>query len=129
VDRPVVVTVVAVGVVEVSVHQVVDMVAMGNGGMTAARPVHMVGGVGTTGMTGYTVSRVFAANIECVLVDVVPVGMVQVTIVQVVNVAIVLDGDVPTVGTVGVIVVCVHCAVIHGHDQRPRKEDSGRGRP
>ena len=106
-----VVAVVAVGMVEVAVDEVVDVVAVGHGLVPASGAVDM-----TVLMTGASVprgagGRVCLAHLDHVLVHVVAVGMVKVAVVEVVHVVTVPDGDVPAVRAVNVVVVFVLDAV------------------
>jgi hypothetical protein len=119
-DGAVIVTVIAVWVVQVSMDKVVDMVAVRDGGVTATRTVHVIVGVGTTSMTRSTVGGVLTPDLESMLIDMVAVRMVEMAIVQVVDVSIVSQRNMPTIGPVRVIVVGVHSAFIRGHDRRPR---------
>ncbi len=88
-----------VGGVAVPVVDVVDVVAVGDGDMSAAFAV------------GVVVSRVLGVALGGALVEVPVVGGVQVPVVDVVDVVAVGNGDMPAaltvdVGVVGVLDVC-----------------------
>ena len=102
-----VVAVVPVRVVQVTIHQVVDMVAVRDGLVTAARAVHVVRVVALAGVPGRAARGVLVAHIDRVLVDVTVVVVVQVTVVEVVHVVSVLHGDMPAAGVMLVVVVLV----------------------
>ena len=94
--RSVVVAVVAVGVVQVAVDQVVDMVAMGDGWMTAVGAVLVAFFVAAAGVLGSAVGGVGFVDGEGVFLDFVCFDVVQVAVVQVVDVAVVDDAGVAT---------------------------------
>lgn len=112
-DRAVVVAVTIVGMVEVAVDQVADVVSVRHGLVATAGAVNMVGVVAAAGVAAGAAVRVRLAHLDHVLVHVVVVGMVQVTVVQIVDVTVVLDGGVAAVGAVNVVVVLV---LVTAHD-------------
>ena len=102
-----VVAVVAVRVVQVAINEVVNVVAMRYGFVSAAGAVYMSRFVAVAVMIWGADVRVGGADGDAVLIDVVAVRMVQVAVVQIVNVAVVLDGGVAAVRAVLVFVVGV----------------------
>lgn len=113
-DRAVVVAVPVVLVVEVSVHQVVDVVAVGNGRVSAVGTVHVIGVVTAAAMTVGAGFWVGATDLDAMFVYMIAVGMMQMSVVEVVDMSVVLDGDVAAVGAVDMIVFGVLVAVAHG---------------
>ncbi len=107
---------VAVGVVQVPVDQVVHVVAVRYGLVTAAGSVPMARLVGVARVIGRAVGGIRAADGELMLVHVVRVGVVEMPIVQVVDVAIVPDCLVAAALPVDVIVALV---LVAGHDRSP----------
>lgn len=101
-ERPVVVAVVFVRVVKATLDEVVGVVAVGNGFVSAAGTVGVCAGV-VNGGCGVAV-RVFGVDCDRVFVDVVFVGVVQVAVVEVVDVSVVLDRDMSAIGAVSVLV-------------------------
>ena len=103
---------IAVRVVEVTVHEVVNVIAVRNGRMPTARTVDVVRIVALAVVPGATVG-VFARDVDDVLVVVVFMGAVQVPVMQVTNMVPVLDRDMPALRTVLVVMVFVdfvaHC--------------------
>jgi hypothetical protein len=81
-----------VGVVQVAVHQEVHVVAVGDLRVAAARPMHMVLRVAAAGVARRASGGVGRVDRQRVLIDVAFVGVVQVAVVQVIDVAAVLDG-------------------------------------
>lgn len=108
-----VVAVVSVGVVEMVVDQVIDVVAVRDGGVAAVGPVGVPRLVGGASVIRGAVIGVARANRERVLIDVVSVGMVEMTVVQVVDVVVVPDRDMPASRTVLVLVPSVDLVVSH----------------
>lgn len=106
-----VVAVVPVGVMEVPVDEVVDVVAVGHGLVSTAGAVDVTVLVPGAAVCGGAGGRVALAHLDHVLVHVVAVGVVEVAVVEVVHVVAVLDGDVATLGAVDVVVVLVLVAV------------------
>jgi hypothetical protein len=110
-----VVAVAVVRVMQVSIDQVVDMVAMRHRLVPAVLPVPMIGRMGVAIVLVAAIG-IAVVDSDAVLVDVVLVRMMQVAIVQVVDVVAVTHGQVAAVRTVTVHVVGVVrlCTVMHG---------------
>jgi hypothetical protein len=104
----VVVAVLAVGVVQVATHEVVDVVAVGNRVVAARGVVEVAGVVFVARVLGRALLRMLVAHAHGVLLDRTVVGdVVEVTVVGVVDVTVVGDGSVAAVGAVDVGVVGV----------------------
>jgi hypothetical protein len=108
-DRAVIVTVPVVDMMQPPVHEVIHMVAVRNGLMSAARAVDVRARRGVW----RTAIGVRAADGNAVFVVVVAVRRVQVAIVEVVHVIIVLNACMPAGGVMGVGVVGVGCTARH----------------
>src|SRR4051794_480601 len=106
-DAAVVVAVVAVGAVQVAVHQVVGVVAVRDRLVAAAGAVAVGRVVGAAGVGGGAGRRVGRVDGQHVLLDPGAGGVVQVAVVQVIDVAVVADGGVPAAGPVLVLVAFV----------------------
>ena len=100
-----VVAVLAVRVVQVTVDQVIEVVAVRHGLVPAVGPVDVGGLVPLASVARRAVSGIGSVHLEAVLVRVIAVGVMEVAPVEVVDVISVLDGNVPAVGTVDVVVV------------------------
>ena len=109
--RAVVVAVVPVHVVQVTVDEVVHVVAVGHRLVAAARTVDMVGLVAAALVVGRTGAGVGIGHFHSMLIHMVPVGMMEMTVVEVVDVPVVQDGRVAAVGAVLVFVILVLFAV------------------
>lgn len=102
-----VVAVVAVRVVQMTINEVVGVVAMRYGFVSAAGAVYMSRFVAVAVMIWGADVRVGGADGDAVFIDVVAVRVVQVAIVQVIDVAFVFDGGVTAIRAVLVFVVGV----------------------
>lgn len=112
-DRPMVVAVVAVGMVQMAIDEVVDMIAMGNCFMPTPRAMDMVCGVTTAGVALCTGDRVCVAHLKRMLVHMIAVGVMQVAIVQIIHMTIVADRRMAAIWPVNVVVVSVLVTVCH----------------
>ena len=110
-ERPVVVAVVPVRVMEMTVDEIVDVVAVGHRLVSAAGAVDMALLVTGASVLGGAGGRIPLAHLDHVLVHVVAVGVVEVAVVEIVHMVTVLDGDVAATGAVDVFVVLVLVAV------------------
>lgn len=99
-----------VGVVQMAVDQVADVVAVGHRLVTASRAMGMRRIVTITAVVRCARRRIGAAYFQTVFVDVVTVRVVQVTVVQVIDVIVVFDCDMPALGAVNVGMIGVWVA-------------------
>jgi hypothetical protein len=115
IDRSVVIAVVAVRMMQAPPHDVVNVVAMWHGLMTAARPMQMtlaVAGVGRI-VTPLPMGVVYGQGV-LVIVGGTPdrVRMVKVSVVQVVHMALMTNGLMPTAGAMLMIMVWMSLACV-----------------
>jgi hypothetical protein len=108
-----VVAVALVRMMEAVSDQVVDVVAMRNGLVTALLAVDVVGLVAPAALLGRAALRSLGVDLQHVLVDVVFGGMVEVSVVQIIDVIGVRNGGVAAarsmlVGVIRVSGMCVH---------------------
>lgn len=110
---PVIITVIAVRMVQMSVNEVIDMVPMWDGLMSTTRAVNMVRIVSAALVSWRASIRVRLGHLDRVLDDrSVVFHVMQVAVVKIVDVVTVLNAGMFTVGTVLVVVVFVnvrHC--------------------
>ncbi len=118
-NRPVIIAVVAVRMVQVPINQVIHMVTMGYRRMAAARSVLMIGGMTGTLVLWRTGVGVCRRDANHMFIDMIPVRMVQMTIMQVVNMSFMLNSDVPAVGSMLVVVVDVVGLIAGCHGDTP----------
>jgi hypothetical protein len=102
------------GRVEVTIHQVVDVVAVGHSLVSTTGSVMVRRIVGSTGVPVRTDVGIGVAHGHRVFVDVATVHMVEVAIVEVVYVTFVLDANVSAIGAVLMGVSVVDFASGHG---------------
>ena len=119
----VVVAVVAVRMVQVAGHQVVHMVAVRHGFVTATGAVDVLPIVTGAGVLRRASGRVLAVHFQGVLVAMVAVRVVQVAVVQVIDVPGMLDGRVAAISAVLVRVPFVLFAVVHDLHSFEKDED------
>lgn len=101
----------AVRMVQMAVYQIIDVVAVGDRFMSAARPVHMVCRVGRAIMATGACSGIAIRYGKRVLVIVAFMRMMQVAVMQVVHMAVVQHRGVPATGAVDVVVLFVYVMV------------------
>jgi hypothetical protein len=116
----VVVAVAVVGVVQVTVDEVVDVVAVRDRRVSATRTMYVSGVVPGAAVLRRACIGIGRRYADRVLVHVVAVGMMQMPVVDVVDVTIVPHSDVAAVRSVHVLVIrvrlAVHCT-LHGKVQ------------
>lgn len=98
---------------QVTIDEIVDMISVRHCGMSTPWAMDMIRVMTGTLVPLGTGIRVLLADLDNVLIDVIAMGVVQMSIVQVVNVVSVLDGNVTAVGSMNVIVVGMDFAVAH----------------
>jgi hypothetical protein len=103
---------VAVRMVQMSFDAVVDMIAVRDRFMAAARAMHMPLGMAAAGVLRRAGVGVLAADIEMMFFDLASLRVMQVAIVQIVDVFVVLDRGVAAVRAVSMAVVAV-CRLRH----------------
>jgi hypothetical protein len=111
--------------VKVTVDEIVDVIAMRNGGMTAIGPVVMRGVVGA-GVPVCARGRVRRIHLDGMFVDVAVMVVVQMSVVEIVDVIVMPNPQVSTAGAVSVRVIGVG-AMRSGHSESFR--ESGEERP
>lgn len=112
-ERPVVVAVALVRMMEMAVDEIVEVISVGNRLVAAARAMRVPRLVAPAIVIRGASLRVGTVDLDCVLVDVVAMGMVKVTLVQVVDVAGMGHGRVPAVLAVNVIVPFMYFVSFH----------------
>lgn len=113
-EESVIVAVVAVGVVQVAIHKVVNVVAMGDSLMAAAGAMDVAGSMSRAAVVRRALVGIGRRDLDDMLVHMVTVGMVEVAVMDIIHMVAVGNSSVTTVGTVGVVMVGVDSAVGHG---------------
>jgi len=109
-NRPVVVAMVAMRMMQAFVNQIVNMVAVRNGGMAAIGAVNVFRNVFSHGKTECAFVGIRGTDGNRVLVHMVAVRMVQMAVVQIIHMAFVFDGGVSAAGAVDVRMIGVRGA-------------------
>ena len=91
VDGPVIVAVPLVGMMEVSVDEVIDMISMGNGFVSASLSMLVFGAMRAAGMARRAIGRIGGTDLDAVLVDMIGMRVVEMSIMKVVDVTVVTD--------------------------------------
>jgi len=112
-DPAVIVAVARVRMMQMTVDEVVDVIAVRHRLVTAAGAVRMGGIVGAAGVAGRACGRVRGTNCDRVLVVMAVVRGMQVPVVQVVDVTVMAQGGVAAARPVNVVVIRVR-VVRHG---------------
>ncbi len=107
-----VIAVVAIRVMEMSVDQIVDVVSMRNGFVTAICAVLVRGIVSVALVSVGAIGGVRGVHFELVLIDVTLVKRMQMAVMQVIGMVVVNDSGVATVFAVHMCVVLVDLVLI-----------------
>jgi hypothetical protein len=100
-----VIAVISVWMMQVAIHQIVDVVPMRHRFVSATWAVYVIWRMAATVMVGRTAVRVFCAYLNSVLIDMIAMRMVQMPIMQIVDVVAMPDGRVPAVRAVLVVMM------------------------
>lgn len=120
-----VITMTAMGMMQMPIDQVIGVIAMGDGGVTATGTMDMAGGMAPAGMVLGAAIRIGRAYGDGMLLDHFPFLVVEVAIVDIVDMPIMFDRGVATAGTMNVVMVIVVFAAFR-HERIPW-EDEGHG--
>jgi hypothetical protein len=120
-----IVAMVAVRMVEVPIHQIVDMVAVRHGLVPAIGPVNVAWVVAGAVMIGRADVGIRCGHSQHMFIDVISMHMVQMTIMQVVDMPVVFDREMSAAGAMLMNMVFVFCASAHA--DRSSKESARRG--
>ena len=80
-----------VEMMEMPVDEIIEMIAMGNGFVTASLSMLVVGPVAAAGVVRCATSGIGGTDLDAVLVDMIGVGVVEMSIMKVVDVTVVTD--------------------------------------
>ena len=109
-----IVAVPGVRVVQMSLDEVVRMIAVRNRVVSATRTVHVLSIVPSALVRRSAASRIFRPDFDSVLINVIAMHVVHVSVVQIVGVTVVADGHVTTAGLVNMGVVRMGLVLGHG---------------
>jgi hypothetical protein len=118
----VIVAVVAVGMVEVAIDEIIDVVAVRDGRMSAAGAMHVAGFVNAAFVPRGASVGVRGRHFDHMLFDLFAVRMMEMPVVKVVDVPLMLDGRVSAIRAVLMTVAFVSFVSGHYRSPNPRKE-------
>jgi hypothetical protein len=113
--RTVIITVVAVGMVQVTVDEIVHMVSMRDRFVTAARSMNVSSIMSGAAMVGRATIRILVAHFNPMFVHMIRVRMVQMAIVEIIHMVAVPNGNVTAVRSMRVVVVGMVRKIAGGH--------------
>lgn len=103
----------AMGEVQMTGDQIIDMVSVRHGLMSAVRAMAMSGLMPLTAMGRRASSRVLHGDTEPMFIDMVTMRMMKMSVMEIVGVAIMGDGRMPAVRSVLMIVMLMNGMVAH----------------
>lgn len=110
-----IITVIAVRVVQMAGDEIVDVIAMRNRFVAAAGAMNVSSIMSGAAMVGRATIRVPVAHLNPMLVDMIGMRMVKMAIVKIIDMASMPDGNVAAAGSVRVVVVGMMRKVASGH--------------
>jgi hypothetical protein len=110
IDGAVIIAVVSVRMVQVAVHQIIDVIAVRHRFVTAAGTVYVILRMAAATVRRRACGRILRRHVDGVLLNGVPLGMVQMTVMKIIHMVAVLDGGVAAARTMIVIVVLMMMA-------------------
>ena len=119
IDRSMIIAMVAVRMMQMPVHQIIDVVAMGDRLMPTPRSMHMPGLVSGAAVLRRAAIGVLGRHFNHVLVDMVPVRMVQVPVMEKVDMVAMPDGGMTAAGAVLMRMVRMMWLVARWHGSPP----------
>lgn len=114
--RPVIVAMVAMRMMEMSINQIVHMVAMRNSGVATIRAMNMLRRVFVGGKTRSAFAGIGRINSNRMFVHMVAVRMMQVAVVKIIHMAFMVHRRVSAIGTVDVRMIRMSDAGILAHN-------------
>ena len=118
----------AVRMVQMALHQVIDMVAVGHGFVPAVGAVNVIGFMRAAVVLGRASILVGLVGRQCVFVHMIAVNVMQVAVVEIIGVAIVVDGGMAAIRSVNVSMPFVFAAGFR-HRGTPRRTPTFNVRP
>jgi hypothetical protein len=112
-DRSVIVAVIGMRMMQPPIHQIIEMIAVGNGRVSAARAVH-VGGSLALRQPGVAAVRMDGIDGDDMFVAMIAVGIMEMAVVKIIDMPLVAYGGVPTALAVGVFGMTMGMMLGHG---------------
>jgi len=114
-----IITVIAMRMVKVAVDEIVDVVTVWNGLVTATRSMNVTGIMSAAAMRRRAAIGILIAHRDHVLVDMITMQVMEVPIVEIVDMVAVTDRGMAASGTVSMIMVRVVGKTATGHWNTP----------
>jgi hypothetical protein len=107
---------IAVGMMQVAIDEIIDVIAVRHGFMTVSRPMHVAGRMPAARMPRCAGIGVLRRHLDRVLIDVSGVHVMQMAVMKIIDMIAVLDRCMSAPGTMpmGVVVMMGQFAVGHG---------------
>lgn len=118
-NRAVVIAMIAVRMVQMPIDEIADVVAVRDGFVATARTVNVTRFMTRAGVVRRAAIRVLLADLDHMLVHMVPVRVVKMPIMQVIDMVAVTDSGVPAIRAVDMVVVLVMGKITFGHSIAP----------
>lgn len=118
-ERPVVVAMIAMRMVEMPIDKVVHVIAVRHDLMSASRPMHVSRLMTPAAMRRRALIGVVRVYLDRVLIDMIAVGMMEMAIMQIVGVVAVTNGGMAAAGTMPVIVIGMMWKIAVTHEAIP----------
>lgn len=106
---------VAVRMVQTTGDEIIDMIAMRNRFVAAARAMNVSGVMPGVAMVGRATIRIPVAHLNRMFIHMIGMRMVKMSIVEIIHVVAVSDGNVAAAGSMRVVVVGVMRKIAGGH--------------
>jgi hypothetical protein len=116
----VVVAMIAMRMMQVAIHQIVQMITVGNLGVSTGRSMAVVLLMASASVLGAAGRRIGPIDFQNVVINMVAMNVVQVAIMQIIRVAVVLDGDMAALRAMFVGVPFMHFAGLLFHVPTPQ---------
>lgn len=114
-ERPVVVAVIAMRMMQTPVYEIVDVIAMRHGFVAAIRPVPVLRLVAGGVMVRIAAARIPCTHADDMLIGTAPLGVFEPAMIEIIDMAFVLHGDVPAAWAMDVRRNLVGTALFGGH--------------
>ena len=117
--RTMVITVIAMGMMQMAVDEIVDMIAVRNRFVAAARAMNVSCVMSGTAMVWRASVRILVAHFNPVFIHMIGVRMVKMAVVEIIQMVAVPDGNVAAARSMHVFVIGVMRKIATGHFDVP----------
>ena len=114
-----IVAVITMGMVQMTIHQIINMIAVRHSFMAAIRPMLMLGSMCAAIVLGRALIWIGLGNRQYVFINMVTMNMMQMTVMNIIHMAVMFYGGMPT--TCLVFVIMVRVFITTRHNDSPAK--------